>query len=115
MNDEYLELPCPDTNTYKVGDLVRAYDSDACGDFTCTESTGDHVFLGDGFPRGQWIHFKALRPLKKKEPLKVREFWIGANAQEQYRLLWSIGDKSACDYSFKVHDVCPKCGKDFNK
>lgn len=116
INDDYEELPCPDTNTFKVGDLVRVYDGAHKFQFAIKDVDGEMIFAASeitgNFPRIKYS-FKQCRPLKKKEPPKPREFWIYKHPDSYgliARELWSGNG-----VIHKVQDRCHKCGEDFNK
>lgn len=76
MTEDYEELACPETNTFKVGDLVRVYDGQimfnaivANVGIAMNELTADH------YESYRPYSFKQCRPLKKKatEYLEAKE------------------------------------------
>lgn len=115
MNDTYEELPCPDTNTFQVGDLVRVYrygiTEVLVSDKTVIELRGDAIIF-----KGLLAHFKQCRPLKLKEKPKPREFWIREWRYADIFNFECYRMKPQNDGEiFKVQDFCDSCGKDFNK
>lgn len=109
MTDEYEELPCPDKNDFKVGDLVRVYDKMGSIKVTVSKLKGDYFIDQEN---DEW-HFKQCRPLKKKEPPKIREFWVDDDGDNGL-YIWDISSR-VLPHCFKVQDKCDSCGKDFNK
>ena len=115
MNDEYEEFPCPDTNTFRVGDLVRVYYGVHVYTVKVALVQGDQLHLDNA----SIANYKACRPLKKKEPPKIREFWIADYNQDNrplrvYELKHHALVTSAAEI-IAVQDRCDSCGKDFNK
>ena len=76
---KYKELPAFETNEFKVGDLVKCYDSEVSDDNEIIEViVADKIYLKN---YTYSAHFKTCRKL---EEIKPREFWIVGREDEFY-------------------------------
>ena len=116
MEDEFIEGPCPETNTLQVGDLVRVYDPyhRERWAYVVTKKDGE-LLCFDVEPERPLVHFKQCRPLKKKEPPKPSVWWVYPNELTYETVCSSRSASPQVIGWIRVQDRCDSCGKDFNK
>lgn len=124
MIEDYEELPCPETNTFEVGELVRVYDG-ACRFPGKIVEKGIEINkvleIGRdnsvGIP--SYYSYKQLRPLKKKEPPKPSVWWVYPNERTYETVCSSRSASPPCRESEPSNRcvcvldsdlICTKCG-----